>query len=212
MSDTPTQPAEAVAPVSAHADTTHSVATPDVPTFVREAPTPRPPAASPVARYIAILIGLLLVVGGVLAIREYWLFTDSGEGISLLKETLDHAGRASFEPWMFPTGIIGVMVGVLLLYLAVRPRTKTHRRLRGNVHVFVRPVDVARLCTAHAEKAPGVLKAHTVATQRTVTVSVTGDPSDATLQPRLEALLQPMLGELDPAPQLKVKLNRKGEQ
>lgn len=181
-----------------------------VPQLVINAPSPKAPAASPVARYITILVGLIAIALGVISIREYWLFTDEGHGLSLLKSSLDWIAAPSNQTWMLPAGIACVMVGVLLLYIAVRPRTKTHRRLDGDVNIYVRPVDIARMCTAHAEKTPGVLKAHTIATSRTVTVTLTGDTSDATLVPRVESVLSPLVAALAQQPQLKVKQAKRG--
>ncbi|WP_075724669.1 DUF6286 domain-containing protein [Corynebacterium aquilae] len=185
-------------------------ATPGVPALIEGAPAPKHPAASPVARYIAIIFGLLLGALGVLAIREYWLFTEHARGQSFLKPTLEAIPDWPAEPWLLPVGIVGVMLGVFLVYIAFRPRIKTHRRLGGAVNVWLRPVDVARMCTAHAEKVPGVLRAHTTASARSVIVHIQGDNTDPTLAGRVEQTLLPLVSELQKTPNLKIKFNRKG--
>ena len=68
-----------------------------------------------------------------------------------------------------------------------------------------RPIDIARLCTAQAERVPGVLRAHSTVTPKHITVSVNGDTSTAEdLTNRVTQQLTPHLANVAGAPTLTV--------
>lgn len=168
------------------------------------------PKASPTARWLVIILGLLLIAGAVVLGRDLWIRDHRREELAL-PQVLDTLSAATYEPWMLPAGIACVVVGVILLVLALRPRKSTHHRVSSEVSLWLRPVDIARKSTATASRVTGVSTAHSQATKKAVTVHVTGDAEDEHLGARVEQAVAAIARELDPVPEVKVRVRPRGE-
>ena len=115
------------------------------------------PRATPLARYVAILIGLALLVLAVICGREIWLRNSpSIHWDSWVEPIVMTIGDATYEPWMLPAGFLAIGLGALLVWSAFRPRHRTHRRIRAAAPVWMRPVDISRTLCAAARTVPGV--------------------------------------------------------
>ncbi|MCK7637502.1 DUF6286 domain-containing protein [Corynebacterium pygosceleis] len=167
------------------------------------------PAASPVARYLAILLGLLLLAAAAVAGRDLYIRYTDVEWQPWVSTATEWIGGLSYRNWMLPAGIAALIVGLLLLWASIRPRTKTHRELTSPVAVWMRPVDVARMCTASAQQVPGVMAAHTVAKKRSIDVTVIGNPGDERLRDELHRSLQPLANLVAGSPALNVQVQKK---
>ncbi|RDI33903.1 putative alkaline shock family protein YloU [Rhodococcus sp. AG1013] len=148
---------------------------------------PRPPAAAPAAVPAAILIALGLLGLAAVAARELLISRGTISGAPWLRNTFEWLGRLHWEQWLVPVALAGLVVGILFVLLALAPRTRTHVPLRaddGVATVWMRPVDVARMCSARAGTVPGVVSAHTTVDRRRATVhaitdaAVTGPDAD----------------------------------
>ena len=118
------------------------------------------PRATPLARYVAILIGLALLVLAVICGREIWLRNSrSIHWDSWVEPIVMTIGDATYEPWMLPAGFLAIGLGALLVWSAFRPRHRTHRRIRAAAPVWMRPVDISRTLCAAARTVPGVATA-----------------------------------------------------
>ncbi|WP_297190585.1 DUF6286 domain-containing protein, partial [uncultured Corynebacterium sp.] len=79
------------------------------------------------------------------------------------------------------------------------------RKIESATSLWMRPIDIALLCTAQAEKVPGVLHAHSTVTPKHITVSVNGDTATAEdLTRRVMDHLTPHLANVAGAPTLTV--------
>lgn len=135
------------------------------------------PRATPLARYVAVVIGLALVAVAVVCGRELYLRTaDNAHGESWVEPLVMTVGNATFQPWMLPVGIITLVVGLALLWISVRPRTRTHLAIDPETGIWLRPVDIARYVSAAARSVPGVGSAHTRVDRSKVHVTYSAHP------------------------------------
>ncbi|MEZ2121705.1 DUF6286 domain-containing protein [Corynebacterium sp. CCM 9203] len=167
------------------------------------------PAASPVARYLAILLGVLLIAAAAVAGRDLYIRYTDIDWQPWISTATDWIGHLTYRSWMLPAGIATLILGLLLLWASLRPRTKTHRELDSAVAVWMRPVDVARMCTASAQRIPGVMAAHTVAKKRSINVTVIGNPQDSELRDNLQRSLEPLVSLVGGSPSLNVSVQKK---
>lgn len=156
-----------------------------------------PPRADPWARHAAVIIGLLLLAVAVICVREVWLRNSSSiHWQSWVGPLIETVGNTTYQLWMLPTGVGAALLGMLLVWVALRPRTRTHLSVRHRTAVWMRRVDIARMLSATARTVPGVATAASHVNGRTATVSVTGRVPDANLTPAVAAVLGPLLGQL----------------
>lgn len=153
------------------------------------------PRATPLARYVAILIGLALLVLAVICGREIWLRNSrSIHWDSWVEPIVMTIGDATYEPWMLPAGFLAIGLGALLVWSAFRPRHRTHRRIRAAAPVWMRPVDISRTLCAAARTVPGVATAAGRVSGGSAQIFVTGHRED--LAPLVDAALAPVVTSL----------------
>ncbi|GAB3691827.1 DUF6286 domain-containing protein [Corynebacterium nasicanis] len=139
----------------------------------------RAPRANPWARHVAILIGVALCGVAVVCGREIWLRNSTSIDWDTWVEPVTMTiGNATFQPWMLPAGAAAVLLGLFLVWVAVRPRSLTHRAVRSEASLWIRPVDISRLLSATARRVPGVATARTHLSGSTAHVTVTGHEGD----------------------------------
>lgn len=165
------------------------------------------PVASPAARWFTIVVGIVFLALAVIAGRELWVRHGHESARSLVKPVTHYIGTVHYETWMLPVGILCGIIGLLLLWMTFKPRRKTHQALTDeNVSIWMRPLDVARMATAQAEKIPGVMRAHTVAKGSKVELSITGDSTDPTLIDRVGRTVRPLVQQVQGQPELRIKI------
>ncbi|MEX3627704.1 DUF6286 domain-containing protein [Corynebacterium sp. LK2514] len=163
------------------------------------------PKASPAARGWAIFLGLLLLALAVMAGRETWLVATDANASSWVTPVTDLVARENLETWMIWAGVAAVVVGLIFLIVAFKPRRKTHMRLESErSSVWLRAVDVARRSSAVARQVPGVAAARTQATDKNVKITVNGDTEDPALAPRVEDAVSQALQTLESTPRVSV--------
>lgn len=171
-----------------------------------------PPRANPWARPAAVVIALLLLALAVICVREVWLRNSrSIHWKSWVEPLLDTVGNTTYQLWMLPAGAGAVLLGVFLVWVACRPRTRTHLPVGDEAAVWMRRVDIARMLSATARTVPGVATAATHVNGRTATVSITGRAADTNLSPAVAAVLDPLLSQLGLDLSLRVRQNTPGE-
>ncbi|MDO5670990.1 MAG: DUF6286 domain-containing protein [Corynebacterium sp.] len=153
---------------------------------------------------MAILIGLILFGVAIVCGREIWLRNSrSIDWDTWVEPIFMTIGDATYEPWMLPTGIAAALLGIFLVWVALRPRIRTHRRIRAAAPVWMRPVDISRLLAAAARGVPGVSTAVAHVSGGSAVVSVTGHQPD--LAPLIDATLTPLIEDLGLNLSLKVR-------
>jgi hypothetical protein len=93
---------------------------------------------------------------------------------------------------------------VWLIITALRPRSRKTLAVTSATGVFLRTRDIARLASAAADDVDGVLSAHSVASRRTVTVTVESDT--AGIADRVQETVAQRLATLDDPLKVKVRV------
>lgn len=168
------------------------------------------PAASPRARWWTILLGLVLLAAGGVAVHDLLVLRGTVGNGQWLEPLYDWIAQVRYADWVLPAAIVCALVALLLLVTALRPRTRTHLAFAGDSGLFARPVDIARMSTAAAERAGGVLRASTVVTRKKITVTVTSAAGDDVERDAVRAAVtgavHRLAGLLDPEPTVTVKV------
>ncbi|WP_433606698.1 DUF6286 domain-containing protein [Prescottella agglutinans] len=174
---------------------------------------PRPPTAAPAAVPAAVAIAVGLLALAAVAARELLIARGTISGAPWLRNTFEWVGRLHWEQWLVPASLAALVVGILLVLLALAPRTRTHVPARVGADtstVWLRPVDVARMCSARAGTLAGVLTAHTTVDRRRATVHVVAAPDRPTdeLRGAVTDAVREQLAVLDRPLKLRVRVRR----
>ncbi|WP_448851608.1 DUF6286 domain-containing protein [Corynebacterium sp. 335C] len=172
----------------------------------------RRPQAAPAARGVVYLVSLLLLALAGVAIWDILVRTDLVQGPELIASALDWATATDWNPWLIAVGAAAVMLGLLLLVAALKPRRTTHLRANAEASAWLRPVDVARLVSRAARKVPGVISVGTSATRKRITLTVHGGGATAEeLRDRIARAVEPVVADAlaePPAVVVRVTANR----
>ena len=165
------------------------------------------PKGAPIVRWWALLLSLALLALAAVFGREAWRVSthatvDSWTQPFIDVMSADAQGSAAIAPWMLWGGAAGIVVGLLMLYAALRPRRRTHVELAsGAISGWTRQVDIARRCSATARKVPGVGAARTTAGKKGIHLIINGDIEDENLATRVREVVNDELASLaHPAP------------
>lgn len=180
--------------------------TPEHPTL-----TPAPaPAASPRARWWTILLGVVLLGLGAVAVHDLVVVRGSLHADPWLSPAYEWLANVHYAGWVLPAAIGSLILALVLFLATVRPRTRTHLTFVTSDAIYARPVDVARLGTAAAQRIGGVSRASTVATRKRITVTAVSSAGDAAERAAVTAevrnIVEPLAALLDPAPRLVVRV------
>lgn len=138
------------------------------------APSPAPePRRSPAAAAPAVLLGLALCAVAALCVRELLLFHEVIGGAPWLANASVWIARLQWQNWMMAAAPAAVIVGLALIVAALKPRARTHLALTSDTAIWLRPTDLARLCSAVALEERNVLSAITNITPTRAEVTVT---------------------------------------
>ncbi len=175
----------------------------------------RTPKAAPAARGLVYLVALLLLALAGVAIWDILVRTGTVQGTELSASALDWATATDWNPWLVFVGVVAVVVGLLLLFAALKPRRTTHLRANSAASAWLRPVDVARLVSRAAREVPGVISVGTSATRKRITLTVRGGGASAEeLRDRIARAVEPVVAESlaePPAVVVRVTANRDSE-
>lgn len=163
------------------------------------------PRAIAASQILSIALSLGAFALAIAAARELWTKRTGTELKSWLHPVFELISRAHYEPWMLPGGVVAALVGLIFIIVAVKPRPRTHVPLAAAPNFWIRNVNIARLCTATAERVPGVSKASTYASPRTVIVTVTGSDHHGDLAARVSDSIEPIVGLLESPRRVNVK-------
>lgn len=169
--------------------------------------TPRTPAALPAAAVSAVIIACALLALAFVVSREWFINRGTFDSAPWIRNSVEWVSRLHWQAWILPTAIAAVAAGVILIVTALKPRATTHLPL-GDPAVsalWMRPTDLARLCSGHAASVPGVVAAHTSVDRRRVRIHVEStSPDHAGLTEAVEAAVRPHLAVVQQPLQLTV--------
>lgn len=170
------------------------------------------PRANPVARYLAGVIGFALFAIAAVSFRELWLRNSSSTTWdSWVEPVMTTIGEATYQPWMLPSGIFISVVGVILVWLSLRPRTRTHHQVQSTASMWMRPVDIARLLTFTARSVPGVSSAHSRVNSTTATITYMCRDDQAVLHEDVKKAATTRLDELGLKMHLQIQQREENE-
>ncbi|MBW0294335.1 hypothetical protein ATN37_11580 [Rhodococcus sp. MH15] len=168
---------------------------------------PRVPSANPAAAVSAVVIACGLLALAFVVSREWFINRGTFESAPWIRNSVEWTSRLHWQPWLLPVAIAAVVAGVVLIMSAIKRRAKTHVPL-GNPSastVWMRPTDIARLCSSHAAVVPGVDSAHTSVDRKHVKVHIESTGGDrAELAAAVDAAVRPHLAILQRPLQLSV--------
>lgn len=170
------------------------------------------PVASPTAAVPAVLFALLLVAAGVVLGREALLKSGALDGSEWVGPAAAHLDGLTAQSWMLPGGIAAVVIGFILLFVAIRPRRRTHRAL-AEPDVWLREGDVAAVARAAALDNIGVDSATATAGNRKVTVAAStaiGTDTSA-LKSSIATSVDDALRPLTSAPKVRTRVRTTGQ-
>lgn len=154
------------------------------------------------------LVWALLLMGlGVLGVQAALVFAGLLTGTSWLTWVIEHLDGLTPAAWMLALGVVLVLLGLWLLYTAVRPRPRTAVALNATTGVFLKPRDVSRLAVAAADEVDGVQDAKASATRAKVTLRITGT-GDPQIGERVKSAVDQQLAGL--AKPVKVNVRTQG--
>jgi uncharacterized alkaline shock family protein YloU len=148
----------------------------------------RTPRSYPAAGLLAALIGLLAVLAAVVIGREYAVTQGHYDSEPWLADAAGWLSGTAWQTWMAVVAIGAIVVGLWLLYNAVRPRARTHRAITAAPGVWTRDTDIARRLSAIALDDDTTVSAGTTVSRGRAKVTVQGQPGSdgAALQERLD--------------------------
>ncbi|MFT4127339.1 MAG: DUF6286 domain-containing protein [Gordonia sp. (in: high G+C Gram-positive bacteria)] len=179
-------------------------AEPTAPSTTPAAGSGRRPTHNPAATMVGVPLGVaLLALAGVgihdLLVRAGWVGGDEW----LMLAAHDLAGL-TWASWMWAGAAALALVGLWLVWLAVKPRSHSHLRLTDHEVVWTRPGDIARRTSAAICDLPGVTDASTAIGRRRarVTVKAGADVDRAVL----DAVARETVAVLERPPQVRIRL------
>ncbi len=148
----------------------------------------RIPRSYPAAGLLAAVIGLLMVLSAVVFGREYAVAQGHYDSEPWLADAAGWLSSTAWQTWMVAAAIGAMVVGVWLLYNAIRPRARTHRAITAAPGVWTRDTDIARRLSAIALDDDTTVSAGTTVVRGRAKVTVLGQPGSdgGALQKQLE--------------------------
>lgn len=140
-------------------------------------PEPMRPAKRPVSSgllsVLGVIWGLLLVALAVICIRDALVGFGALSGKAWIATATNTLDGTTSGRWMYAVGAVCVVVGLLLLGLAIKPRRRQGIEVEATTSVLVSRWAVRRLATAEARDMDGVDTASASASRKRVTVEAT---------------------------------------
>lgn len=164
----------------------------------------RRPADTPAAAVVAVLIAIGLIAIGIIAGREFLIRRNVIHTRPWIRDLFEWLSRMQWHTWLLAVGFGGVLVGLLLLAIAAKPRTRRHIGTRGTPALWLRPTDIARAATAAALRVDGVTHAHSIARKRTVEIHMVAERDSDGIAGAVAAEATVALAELAHPPRIKV--------
>lgn len=139
----------------------------------RPAPPRAQPRRAPVVVPTAIVLALVLIAVAVVAVRELLVSQGWAAGSRIVPDLV--AGLDGLGPsvGLAAAGAGVTLVGLVFLWLALRPGRRTHLRVTGDADLWLAPGAVAAVAQETADRLPGVVSADSSrSTRRRVLVDV----------------------------------------
>lgn len=165
------------------------------------------------APLIGQLLALALISIGVVAIRDVLVATGVITGQPWIPTAIAAVDGLTPQPWLVAAAVAAIILGVVVLIAALKPRPRKVVPLTSATGVYLRTGDVATVAQHAAADVDGITHARASATQRAVTVTAdTTAPHDLQRAVRAavtQAVTEALAG-LERPPTVKVTLSSIG--
>lgn len=141
--------------------------------------TKNTPRTTPVAAATGLLVAIALIALAIVGIHDLFVTQGWAGGHAWSRGAIDGINHSTRADWVIPLAVIALLVGVLLLYVSLKPRRSTHRLVPDedpSADVWITPGALGRLAKAASEDVPGVLQAHSKVSRRRIRVSLHTTP------------------------------------
>lgn len=163
------------------------------------------PVAVPAAATVGVLAALAVTAAGAVAIRDTLVAADLVAGTSWLQWVLDKGEVLKPAGWMTPAGIAAVVIGLVILVAALKPRKTTHLAV-GDAGVWIRSRDAARLAGDTATTVDSVISAATSAKGRRLHVTAVATGDAVRVREELTTAIAQRLQTVTPQPRLRTRV------
>lgn len=153
------------------------------------------PSGRPGAAILGAVIGIALLVLCGVAVRDLVLEAGWIDGDPWLGHAAHWSSETAWTSWMWAAAIACIVIGLVLLVAAMKPRRATHLRLTDHDVLWTRRVDVARRCSAAAQAVAGVDHATTVVTRRKAKCTVIA--RDSVDRDRVRTVVEEVVGDVE---------------
>lgn len=162
------------------------------------------PRSGPPAVPVVVVLALALLGVAAVCVHDLLARADlvgTAPALPAVARAVDAHSMTPWAPWV-ASGVVAL--GLLVVARSLAPRRRTHLAACDGT-LWLRPTDLARLCSAAALAQPGVADAHTRVSRRRVDVTArsAGGPGDD-VAARVEAAVADVLAALDSSPRLRV--------
>jgi uncharacterized alkaline shock family protein YloU len=172
----------------------------------------RPPLARPGSAVVAVAAAVLLIGVAVVAGREFLIEKGAIAPAAWVRNSVRWIADLHGQTWMVAAALGATAVGLILICLSLMPRTRTHVPVGddGSAVVWMRPTDVARMCSSRAGTVGGVSAVHTTVDRRRATVHVTpnGEVASDALEQQVRDAVEPALAAVSSPRELRVRVGR----
>lgn len=165
------------------------------------------PRANPAARWLAVVLGILLIALSGVIVRELWMANQEAAFTSWLEPVYNVLATATVDAVAVTVGIIVALLGLWLIITAFIPRAHTHVRVNSPASIWVRPVDIARKATNTARAETGSTTVRSKAGRNKLTVQV-DDDGTGSAQERVTNALNSEFHRLQAPPAVVVKVTQ----
>lgn len=158
---------------------------------------------------VGLVLSLVVVACGIVGVHDALVATGVVGGTGLVAGAIESSDGVSPALWVLLAGVLAVILGLVLLLVALRPRPRKVVAVRARTGVFMAPRDVAQLATGAAEAVTGVISASSSATLRKVAVRVVST-GDAATETAVREAVEARLAMLEPPPTVRITTRNDG--
>ncbi|MER6974790.1 DUF6286 domain-containing protein [Nocardioides sp. NPDC000445] len=152
------------------------------------------PRRAPVAVATAIVLALVLIAFAVVAVLELALSQGWAAGTPLAPDLVEGLDGVRASVGLAIGGGVITLVGLVLLWLGLRPGRRTHLRVAGDADLWLSPGAVAAIAQETADRLPGVVSAESsLRSRRRVVVDIVAQDAAAVAE-HVSAVLDDQVG------------------
>jgi len=154
------------------------------------------PRRAPIAVATSTVLALVLIAVAVVAVRDLALSQGWAAGTPLVPDLVEGLDGARASVGLAVGGGIVALIGLLLLWLGLRPGRRTHLRVAGDADLWLSPGAVAAIAQETADRLPGVVSAESsLRSRRRIVVDIVAQDAAAVAE-HASAVLDDQVGRL----------------